>query len=522
MTDKKSILLIHPPLAKACEPPAGIARLAGVLRQSGADCRVYDANLAGVLDLVRQPVCVNDTWSKRAFKHIEKNLTALRSHKTYVCTDRYKRAVTDVNRVMHVACRSFDADLSLANYTTSTLLPVRSDDLLESARQFNKNPFYFSFQEQLTALFLENAPEIVGFSVNFMSQALCAFAMAGFVKQQLPGTRIVFGGGLITSWMRIPGFKNPFSGLVDDLVCGPGESVLLRMCGENKIVPNSPGCDYSCFDMKRYLSPCGVVPYSTSRGCYWQKCAFCPEKSESGGYRPLDIRAVHLDIKHLIQLENPGLIHFTDNALSPRFLKYLVENPLKIPWYGFARITHHLADPDFAAGLKNSGCVMLKLGVESGDQAVLDSLEKGIRLDTVSMALHNLENAGIAAYVYLLFGTPAEDAVGAGKTLEFTRAHAHVIDFLNLAVFNLPAYGKDAQSLKTVEFYQGDLSLYNEFVHPKGWNRDKVRRFLAKEFKKVPAIKTILNNDPPFFTSGHAPFLVMGREQNGFRKNCRP
>ena len=29
MPDKKSILLIHPPLAKPCEPPPGLARLAG-------------------------------------------------------------------------------------------------------------------------------------------------------------------------------------------------------------------------------------------------------------------------------------------------------------------------------------------------------------------------------------------------------------------------------------------------------------------------------------------------------------
>lgn len=136
MTDKKSILLIHPPLAKVCEPPAGIARLAGALKRSGEDCRVYDANLDGILDLARQPFRVNDTWSKRAFKHIEKNLCALRSHETYACMDHYKRAVTDVNRVIHVAGRSFDTDLSLANYTTPKLSPARSDDLLESARQF--------------------------------------------------------------------------------------------------------------------------------------------------------------------------------------------------------------------------------------------------------------------------------------------------------------------------------------------------------------------------------------------------
>jgi len=93
--------------------------------------------------------------------------------------------------------------------------------------------------------------------------------------------------------------------------------------------------------------------------------------------------------------------------------------------------------------------------------------------------------------------------------MDFALAHSHVIDFLNLAVFNLPAYGEDAGKLETVDFYRGDLSLYKEFVHPKGWNRDKVRQFLAKKFKKAPPIRAILNHDPPFFTSNHAPFLVM-------------
>ncbi len=49
---------------------------------------------------------------------------------------------------------------------------------------------------------------------------------------------------------------------------------------------------------------------------------------------------------------------------------------------------------------------MLKLGIESGDQEVLDRLNKGIDLPTASAVLKSLKKAGIATYVYLLFGTP--------------------------------------------------------------------------------------------------------------------
>jgi radical SAM superfamily enzyme YgiQ (UPF0313 family) len=185
----------------------------------------------------------------------------------------------------------------------------------------------------------------------------------------------------------------------------------------------------------------------------------------------------------------------------------LIDRPPGIPWYGFARITRHLTEPDFVRGLKASGCVMLKLGVESGDQGVLDALKKGIQIDTVSRALNTIHRAGIAAYVYLLFGTPAEDEAAAMRTLDFTCAHADSIDFLNLAIFNLPAHSRGAATFDTTDFYDGDLSLYQEFLHPSGWDRNRVRPFLSKVFKKQAAIRTILNNDPPYFTSNHAPFF---------------
>ncbi len=42
------VLLICPPVSKPCEPPAGIARLAGALRDHGVPCTVIDANIEGL------------------------------------------------------------------------------------------------------------------------------------------------------------------------------------------------------------------------------------------------------------------------------------------------------------------------------------------------------------------------------------------------------------------------------------------------------------------------------------------
>jgi radical SAM superfamily enzyme YgiQ (UPF0313 family) len=121
---------------------------------------------------------------------------------------------------------------------------------------------------------------------------------------------------------------------------------------------------------------------------------------------------------------------------------------------------------------------MLKLGVESGDQGVLDAMHKGNDISITSRALKVLSQAGIAVYVYLLFGTPAESEKEARTTLDFVVEHSACISFMNLAIFNLPLLSPDSKGLQRSSFYEGDLSLYTDFTHPKGWSRTKVRRFL--------------------------------------------
>ena len=106
---------------------------------------------------------------------------------------------------------------------------------------------------------------------------------------------------------------------------------------------------------------------------------------------------------------HPALMHFLDSALSPALLSETLGKPRRVcPGTGSCDVTKRLADEDFCRALKLSGCVMLKLGLESGDQGVIDSEGKGIDLAVASGALASLKKAGIGTYVYLLFGTPSE------------------------------------------------------------------------------------------------------------------
>jgi radical SAM superfamily enzyme YgiQ (UPF0313 family) len=528
------ILLVHPPLTKPCEPSSGLAHLAGALRDEGFQYRLLDANLEGILFLLKIPIEARDTWTRRAHKHIDSNLESLRDIGLYRQFDKYKKTVLEVNRLLDKSAAGNNVRLSLEDYEHAVLSPVKTDDLFYAAQHPEENPFYPYFSERLREIIEQQKPLHIGFSLSYLSQALCTFAMIGFVKKHFPDIQIILGGSLLTSWMKSPAWKNhsellraegvapvallpegattPSGGrrtapLIDHLVCGPGERQLLTLLGKevSQTAHYRPVYDFD--NTNQYLAPGLIMPYSTSSGCYWGKCAFCPERAEGNRYIQRSPHVVVSELQSLVEETKPALVHLTDNAVSPAVLKYLTESPPGASWYGFTRVTDHLTDPAFCMALKRSGCVMLKLGVESGDQRVLDAMHKGNDVSVTSRVLKALSQAGIAVYVYLLFGTPAESEKEARITLDFVVEHSGYISFLNLAIFNLPLLSPDSKGLQRSSFYEGDLSLYTDFIHPKGWNRTKVRRFLDGEFKKHPAIKPILQRQPPLFTSNHAPLF---------------
>ncbi|MBU1641300.1 MAG: radical SAM protein [Proteobacteria bacterium] len=500
------MLLIYPPVAKPGEPPAGIALLAGILRGHNLPCTLLDASLEGLLYLLDSPPSPTDTWSRRACRGLTANLAGLKKPQLYANQDSYQRAVADVGRVLDLIGRSQDVGLSLANFQDQNVSPLQSADLLQAAAIYETNIFYPYFRDRLPGLIQTAQPELIGISLNYLSQAIPTFALIGFLKKQYPGLPVVLGGGLVTSWLSNPAFTNPFTDLVDHLVAGPGEEGLLALLNTpNNKKHHTP--QYDDLPLLDYLAPGLILPYAASSGCYWNKCSFCPEKAEANPYHQVPPSLVLSDLAILTKRHQPRLIHFLDNAVSPALMRHLTDQPPGVDWYGFARVSPLLADRDFCKALRQSGCLMLKLGLESGDQGVLNNMEKGIDLDLVSRTLAALKEAGIATYVYLLFGTPSESIIEARKTLAFVRRHSEEITFLNLAVFNMPVCGPDARTLALSEFYDADLTLYTDFNHPRGWNRKEIRRFLDQEFKRDPAVAAILRRDPAVFTSNHAAFF---------------
>ncbi|HCY88019.1 MAG TPA: radical SAM protein [Desulfobacteraceae bacterium] len=503
------MLFIFPPVGKPCEPPAGVALLSAALKSADIGCRVYDANAEGLLWLIRSvdDSRAKDSWTLRALKHREQIIADLKDPRLYRNMDRYHQRVYDLNRLLMTSVDGERFRITLSDYADNQLSSVDSKALLRSAAEHRENPFYPFFEEKIRPQIEGWDSPWVGISLCYLNQALVSFALAGWIRENFPEKKLVMGGGLISSWMARPAFDNPFSDLIDVMIKGEGEQPLLELLGGGDTTRKHYVPDYGFADTHEYLAPGRILPFRASIGCYWSKCRFCPEKAETRPYSAQRAACILEDLDEMTAAHRPDVVHFIDNAVTPAFLRALAGREFSFKWYGFVRFEKDFTDPEFCRALKKSGCEMLKLGLESGDQDVLNRMNKGTDLSDVSQTLKNLKAAGILTFVYLLFGTSFEDEAAARRTLGYIKEHQENIDYLNLAVFNLPKFSEDAKGLTTRDFYHGDLSLYLNFDHPAGWDRRHVKAFIDKEFKKELGVGSRFRKNPVFFSSNHAMFF---------------
>ena len=525
-------LLIQPPALIPSEPPLSLAILVAALSQEGIATNAIDANLGAYLYLLdgdRLSAAAGlapATAISRALTHRAASLRLLQSGAGDCSFPRYSTAVHHLNQLLSL-WNDAEQRLTFSDYQFRNYSPFQPDDLERFGRGAAQTLFHSYFRDELLPQIAAELPKRVAISINYRHQAFPAFELAGLLRHHYPELELIAGGGLITSWQQplqqLDCRLFPF----DRLVFGPGEASLvalaqgrasdnyfLRDISSRGFVP-----DYTFADFDHYLSPQPFLPLSASRGCYWEQCLFCPEATAPvhpyGSYKPVAFPDLLLDLSRRYGI---GSFHLTDNAIPVNVLKQLAHRRADLAgleWFGFVRFEEALTDFAFVQQLAAAGCRMLQLGLESGSQHVLDTLRKGIRLETAEKVLDNLRRAGIGSYVYIMLGAPGETEIDAEMTLNFLESHADQIGFLNISIMNLPRgsellenpglYGINKSKLRD----GGDpLGLYHEFESDTGWDRAAARRFLNQRLSGSATIRNIVKRDPPFFSSSHAVFFV--------------
>ena len=76
-------------------------------------------------------------------------------------------------------------------------------------------------------------------------------------------------------------------------------------------------------------------------------------------------------------------------------------------------------DDDLLKMLKDAGCLMVSLGIESADPQILARHKSGVLLDEVSDTVFRIQKAGLRAKGLFMMGLPGETEKSIKRTSDF-------------------------------------------------------------------------------------------------------
>jgi radical SAM superfamily enzyme YgiQ (UPF0313 family) len=149
----------------------------------------------------------------------------------------------------------------------------------------------------------------------------------------------------------------------------------------------------------------------TTRGCPYL-CNWCAKPVYGNTYHIRSPERVVEEIALLRARYAPDHLWFCDDIFGLKkrwlmpFAEQIAARGLVTPFLCQTRAD--LMTEENVDALRRAGCAEAWMGVESGSQAILDAMDKGITIDQVRGAVQRLRAAGIRIGFFLQFGYPGE------------------------------------------------------------------------------------------------------------------
>jgi radical SAM superfamily enzyme YgiQ (UPF0313 family) len=190
---------------------------------------------------------------------------------------------------------------------------------------------------------------------------------------------------------------------------------------------------HDCFDINRYV-PMSVI---TSRGCPYH-CAYC---AATAFWQHLTrfrgIFSVLNEITELCSKWGCTQIKFQDSLFTMdkrRTLELLHGFQTISPSFQWSCETRaDYLDDELIVLMARTGCKSIMLGIESGDQSILDHAERHMNLDQIKTTCRAITAHGIGLRISVIFGLPGETAETVEKTITLLQEIQPNVTFLNLA-----------------------------------------------------------------------------------------
>jgi radical SAM PhpK family P-methyltransferase len=313
---------------------------------------------------------------------------------------------------------------------------------------------FFTMDKPLLKALLDDKPTAVAITTTLYVDAAPIAEIVGYVREHSPTTQVIVGGPHIYNTSEDHDATTQdfiFRKIGADIYIleSQGEATLHRVLRALKSgaalqsIPNvvyrtrsgfsrTPRefennnldehlVDWSTFDPKFYLPS---VYLRTARSCPFS-CSFCNYPTMAGKHVVASEDPVISEMRYLKERGVRSILFVDDtfNVPLPRFkrlLRKMIEARLDLRWVSFFRCSN--ADDETFDLMKQSGCVGVFLGIESGDQRILNGMNKSAKLDRYRYGIKRLNDLDIATFGAFIVGFPGETDESAKNTLEFIQS----------------------------------------------------------------------------------------------------
>lgn len=302
------------------------------------------------------------------------------------------------------------------------------------------------------AFFKKYDPDIVGFTLMTSEMILDFMYLGKLIKKDFP-EKIIIVGGVHPTIEPDSVLNEPY---VDYIIRSEGEEAFLEFCNvfekdksklkklnnvnHNPLRPfvnmdNLKLPNYSLVDLKKYYT----IYVNFSRGCPGN-CTFCYSARMWGKDNRPFIRTYGKEkslqlFKEVAEKYNIRIFSLVDdNFITFKSRAIEICNFIKdydLHFFCFGRADH--INDEILKALKKAGCHTIQIGFESGNQRILNSLNKNITVKQNYDAIECCRRNGIVCDASFMIGLPTETFKEMRDTISFIKKTRP--DIVNLKIY---------------------------------------------------------------------------------------
>ena len=366
----------------------------------------------------------------------------------------------------------------------------------------------------------ETKPALIGLSCS-TANFLDGIRIAKLAKNIVPAIKVVFGGHHVSALKEKVVETFP---VIDFAIVGEGEETMAHLVAsrgedassiEGLVYKDAKGMahftgyrptidDLDILPFPAYEKLPGYphayklpifnypsVPNSScisSRGCPYS-CSYCDRSVFRSSFRYNSAQYLYEHLKYLNERFHIRHINFYDDQFTFNrkrvvdFTRMMTDGPLRMTFNCAVRAEH--IDPDLAGMMKQAGCWMISLGIETGDEELLAQHRKNADLTLLAEKIEVIKKAGIRVKGLMMMGLPGETESSIRKSMDFV--FSLPIDDINVSKFTpfpgTPLY-ENARELGSFEEDWPRMDCMNFLFIPKGMSRKLLEKLFTMFYRK--------------------------------------